>query len=181
MVKNYLTASLINAWIYGYDNLLDMLYRREREPNQNMLNGISFEEKAIRGEIQELRNIVNDSLYQEFVCKECEGYMLLGFCDLIKDDTIYDLKYVSSYEMPKYTDSVQHLIYLYCTDMQKFQYIIGKGEDIFYESQSRNDEKLKEIIHQFVDWLKINDLYGIYQQNYNVERYKEQIENYLNW
>ena len=84
MPKYYLTASLINAWLKGYDNFYDMLYRRETEPNEAMKAGIDFENRAIRGEIEELRELVDGALYQEFVCRECEGYMLLGFCDLIK-------------------------------------------------------------------------------------------------
>ena len=90
--KYYLTASLLNAWLGGYDSFYDMLYRRESEPNEKMLKGIEFEEKAIKGEIEELKPYVEGALYQPFVCKECEGYMLLGFCDLINKDTIYDLK-----------------------------------------------------------------------------------------
>lgn len=183
MPKYYLTASLINAWLKGYDNFYDMLYRRETEPNEAMKAGIDFENRAIRGEIEELRELVDGALYQEFVCRECEGYMLLGFCDLIKYDTIYDLKYVQSYEMGKYTDSVQHLIYLYCLDMQKFEYVIGKGDEIFYEFQPRDDNKLKETIHQFINWLKINNLYEVYQQNYSTTRYEKEIgefyENYI--
>ena len=89
--KYYLTASLLNAWLGGYDNFYDMLYRKETEPNQQMLNGILFEERAVKGEIEELKPYVDGALYQAFVCKECEGYMLLGFCDLVNRDTIYDL------------------------------------------------------------------------------------------
>ena len=179
--KYYLTASLLNAWLGGYDSFYDMLYRKETEPNEKMLAGVDFEERVIKGEIEELRPYIDGALYQPFVCKECEGYMLLGFCDLVNKDTIYDLKYVSSYEVGKYNDSVQHLIYLYCTDMQKFEYIIGCKDELYFEKQPRNDEQLKARIRQFISWLKRNNLMEVYQQNYSVERYKEQIDNYLNW
>lgn len=182
--KYYLTASLLNAWLGGYDSFYDMLYRRETEPNQKMLDGIEFEERAIKGEIEELRPYVDGALYQAFVCKECEGYMLLGFCDLINRDTIYDLKFVSHYDIGKYNNSVQHLIYLYCTDMEKFEYIVGCGKkelELYFEKQPRDDERLKATIRQFISWLKWNNLIEVYQQNYSVERYKEQIDNYLNW
>lgn len=180
--KYYLTASLLNAWLGGYDSFYDMLYRRESEPNEKMLKGIEFEEKAIKGEIEELKPYVEGALYQPFVCKECEGYMLLGFCDLINKDTIYDLKFVSSYDIGKYNDSVQHLIYLYCTDMEKFEYIVGCGEkelNLYFEKQPRNDEKLRATIRRFISWLSNMNLLEVYQQNYSVDRYKEQIENYL--
>ena len=179
--KYYLTASLLNAWLGGYDSFYDMLYRRETEPNEKMLAGIDFEKRAIEGEIEELKPYVDGAIYQAFVCKECEGYMLLGFCDLVNRDTIYDLKFVYNYEIGKYTDSVQHLIYLYCTDMEKFEYIVGCRDDIYFEKQPRNDEKLKSVIRQFISWLKRNNLMEIYQQNYSVDRYKEQIDSYLNW
>lgn len=179
--KYYLTASLLNSWLGGYDSFYDMLYRRETEPNKKMLDGILFEERAVKGEIEELKPYVDGALYQAFVCKECEGYMLLGFCDLINKDTIYDLKYVSNYDIGKYNNSVQHLIYLYCTDMEKFEYIIGQGKDIYFEKQPRDDERLKSVVKQFISWLERMNLIEVYQQNYSVERYREQIENYLNW
>lgn len=177
----YLTASLLNAWLGGYDSFYDMLYRRETAPNKAMQAGLDFENRAINGEIAELKPYVDGALYQAFVCKECNGYMLLGFCDLINRDTIYDLKFVSNYEIGKYNNSVQHLIYLYCTDMEKFEYIIGCGKDLYFEKQPRNDEKLKATINQFVSWLERMNLVEVYRQNYSVERYKEQIDNYLNW
>lgn len=179
--KYYLTASLLNAWLKGYDNFYAMLYRLETESNDAMLKGIEFEEKAVKGEIEELQPIVDGAIYQQFVCRECEGYMLLGFCDLIKRDTIYDLKYVSTYGLGKYTDSVQHLIYLYCTDMQNFEYIVGCSDDIYFEKQPRDDEKLKATIKQFVTWLKMNDLLEVYQQNYSTERYEKEIKEYENY
>ena len=179
--KYYLTASLLNGWLNGYDSFYDMLYRRETEPNEKMQAGIDFEERAIKGEIEELKPYIDGALYQPFVCKECEGYMLLGFCDLINRDTIYDLKFVTHYDIGKYNDSVQHLIYLYCTDMEKFEYIIGCGKDIYFEKQPRDDERLKATVKQFISWLDRNNLTEVYQQNYSVERYREQIDNYLNW
>ena len=179
--KYYLTASLLNAWLGSYDSFYDMLYRRETEPNEKILAGIEFEERVIKGEVEELKPYVDGALYQEFVCKECEGYMLLGFCDLIKRDTIYDLKFVSNYEIGKYNNSVQHLIYLYCTDMEKFEYIIGCGKDIYFEQQPRDDKRLKTVIKRFISWLKFMNLIDVYEQNYSVERYREQIDNYQNW
>lgn len=182
--KYYLTASLLNAWLKGYDSFYSMLYRIETEPNQAVLDGIAFENQAVNGEIEELRPIVDGAIYQQFVCRECEGYMLLGFCDLIKRDTIYDLKFVSTYDLGKYTDSVQHLIYLYCTDMQNFEYIIGCGKkdlEIYFEKQPRDDQKLKATIKQFITWLKMNDLLEVYQQNYSTQRYEKEIEEYENY
>jgi hypothetical protein len=63
--------------------------------------------------------------------------------------------------------------------MQKFEYVIGKGDEIFYEFQPRDDNKLKETIHQFVNWLKINNLYEVYQQNYSTTRYEKEIGEFL--
>lgn len=182
--KYYLTASLLNAWLGGYDSFYDMLYRRETEPTEKMLDGVEFERQAVSGEIEELKPYLEGALYQPFVCKECEGYMLLGFCDFINRDTIYDLKFVSQYEIGKYNDSVQHLIYLYCTDMQNFEYVIGCGKrdlSLYFEKQPRDDERLRATVRQFHSWLNRNNLVEVYQQNYSVDRYKEQIDKYLNW
>ena len=178
--KFYLTPSLLNTWIKGYD-IEATIKRLPKETNEAMQAGIEFERKAIDGEIEELKPIVENSLYQAFLCKECEGYMLLGFADCIKGDTIYDFKYVKSYDLGKYNDSVQHLIYLYCADMEKFEYIVGCGNDIYFEKQPRDDELLKVKIRQFSNWLDKVGLREDYEKNYSVERYKEQIDNYLEW
>ena len=181
--KYYLSPSLLNCWIKGYD-IVETIKREPKEETDLMRDGIEFERQAIEGEIKELKPIVEDCLYQQFLCKECEGYMLLGFADCIKKDTIYDFKFVKSYDLGKYNDSVQHLIYLYCADMDKFEYVIGCGKrdrEIFFEKQPRNDELLRTKIRQFSNWLNVVGLREEYEKNYSIERYKEQIENYLNW
>lgn len=174
--KYYLSPTLLNAWLGGYDSFYDLLYRRKKELKQCLLDGIEFERKAVEGEIEELQELVKGALYQQFLCRECEGYMLLGYADLIKRDTIYDLKYVKSYDVGKYNGSSQHLIYLFCADMDKFTYIVGQGKDIYYEAQPRNDEKLRSIVRQFDNWLQQTGLIEVYQGNYSIERKRKEIE-----
>ena len=65
--------------------------------------------------------------------------------------------------------------------MEKFEYIVGCGDDIYFEKQPRDDELLKVKIRQFSNWLDKVGLREDYEKNYSVERYKEQIDNYLEW
>ena len=173
MLKGYLTATLLNTFVSQYD-IMPMLRRDEIETNQAMQNGIDFENRVIKGEIEELKELVNNGLYQVKLSKECEGYMLFGFADLIKGLKIYDFKFVKSYEIGKYRNAVQHLLYMYCADMDEFEYIIGtKDESIYYESYSRDDKKLIEVVNQFDKWLDKTGNREVYNKNYSMNRIKE--------
>lgn len=176
MLKGYLTPSLLNTFTSQYD-IMPSLRRDEIETNKAMLDGIEFEKRAINGEISELKELVNGGLYQEKLYKKCEGYVLFGFADLIKGLKIYDFKFVKNYEIGKYRNAVQHLIYMYCADIDEFEYIIGTKDDfIFYEYYSRNDEELIKIVNQFDRWLDKTGNRELYNKNYSLERLKEKYD-----
>lgn len=173
MLKGYITATLLNTFVSQYD-IMPLLRRDEIETNQAMQNGIDFENAIIRGEVPELIELVNDGLYQEKLYKQMGDYLLFGFADLIKGLTIYDFKFVKNYEIGKYRESVQHLLYMYCADMNKFQYIIGtKDGSIYYEDYARDDEKLRIVVNQFDKWLDTTGNREIYTKNYSISRVKE--------
>lgn len=86
-------------------------------------------------------------------------YQLYGYADVIKRDRIFDLKYTSMYETGKFSYSIQHLVYMYCTGLKKFRYIIfdAKERDVYVEDYSFDTEALKllmERICSFVVWLR---------------------------
>lgn len=173
--KGYLTATLLNCFTSKYD-IMPLLRREEKEPTKWMLKGIEFEQKIMSGEIEELQDLINGGLYQQCLYKECNGYLLYGFADLIKKFTIYDFKFVKNYEIGKYREAVQHLLYMYCADMDNFEYVIGtKDGFIFYEGYKRNDAELFKIVNQFDKWLDITNNRQLYERNYNIERIKENV------
>ena len=172
----YVSPTLLNAWLNGYDSFLPMLKREEIETTDAMTKGLDFEKDIIDGKYPEL-NFLNGCLYQTMHYKKINDYIgVFGYSDFIKYDTIYDAKCTSSYELGKYKKSCQHLVYTYCMDMEKFEYIINNNGNIYFEGYLRNDQKLFNIIRQFVSYLELTDLKKYFELNYNIDRKRKEIE-----
>lgn len=108
-----------------------------------------------------LGKIVKGGIWQQATKKELSvnGYdiVLYGRCDVIKADTVYDIKYTSNYELGKYQDSGQHWIYLYCTGLSKFSYLISDGKEWWredYYSDENLENKVKANIGEFLSYLE---------------------------
>lgn len=179
MCKYYLTATLLNAFTNGYDSLISMLKREPIEQTEAMQKGIEFEEKVMRGEVAELKELAEKSHYQVCLHKKLDDVMLFGYSDLLTSDRIYDLKYKKSYEIGCFYKSTQHLIYTYCADIDNFTYIIGVGDNIFYEDYTRDDKRLKKIVKDFFRWLEATDMEKYYYKNYSMKRIIDKIESDL--
>jgi hypothetical protein len=111
--------------------------------------------------VSSLANIVKDGLWQETCKKELkignQEFLLYGRMDVIKRDTIYDIKYTSNYELGKFLGSAQHLIYLYCTGLPKFKYLISNGKDFWIEDYFNNiniENEIKSKINDFLSYLE---------------------------
>lgn len=105
--------------------------------------------------------IVKGGLWQQTVKKDLiignQEFLLYGKCDVIKRDTIYDIKFTSNYEVGKFLDSAQHLIYLYCLDLPKFQYLISDGEEYWVEDYHNHkgiEDEIKSKISDFLSYLE---------------------------
>ena len=98
------------------------------------------------------------------------NFLLYGKADVIKEDTIYDIKFTtnaSNYEVGKYINAVQHLFYMYCSGIEKFEYIISDGENYWLENYNftmgKVEKKLLEKISEFAIFLKNNkEFYEIF-------------------
>lgn len=181
MCKYYLTPTLLNAFTNKYESLIPMLKRETIEQTQSMKDGIEFEQKVINGEIPELKKIVEKSHYQSCLFKEFEGVMLFGYSDLITENKIYDIKFKKHYEVGYYNKSTQHLVYTYCADINDFTYIIGVGNNIFYEDYKRNDNKLRIIIKDFFRWLEYTNMQKHFKENYKIERITQKMKGEKQW
>lgn len=180
--KFYVNPTLLNAFTNGYDSLIPSIKREEREVTEAMIKGNEFEQSVANGEVEELRGLIDGALYQTFLYRPIDDYIgVLGFSDFIKYDTIYDTKYKQSYSLGDYKKSTQNLCYCYCADMDKFEYIIGVSDSIYYEGYTRDDNKLFTIVRQFLNFLDTVGLRKTFEENYSTDRYKEQIEKYINW
>ena len=105
--------------------------------------------------------IVKNGLWQESVKKEIkvgnQEFLLYGRTDVIKRDTIYDIKFTSNYELGKFLDSSQHLIYLYCSGLPNFSYLISDGKDWWredYVNDGNVENSIKSMISDFMGYLE---------------------------
>lgn len=111
--------------------------------------------------ICELAEIVKGGLWQQSVKKDLQvgnqDFLLYGRTDVIKRDTIFDIKFTSNYEIGKFQDSSQHLIYLYCTDLPKFAYLASDGKDWWQEDYFNHgniENEIKSKISDFIGCLE---------------------------
>lgn len=158
-------------------DFLRTLSRERFEPNEAMQRGIDFENeiKTIADKFIELKiedyeaksnlfkiaDIVKGGLWQQTCKKDLtignQEFLLYGKCDVVKRDTIYDIKFTSNYEVGKFLDSAQHLIYLYCLDLPKFQYLVSDGEEYWvedYHNHAGIEDEIKSKISDFLSYLE---------------------------
>lgn len=185
--KKYLiTPSLLNSWKYAisleneYGNLEEfkkVLLREPIEPNEAIINGFKFEEYMIKN-YPDTKN----GCYQVKLSKDIQtntgNYVLYGRLDCLKSGKIFDYKYKGTYDVGSFYDSYQHPIYLeLCPEAISFEYLISnnyrEGKELeeinlYHEIYLREEVKMdiKNEIDNFINWLKANDLYGVYCQKW---------------
>jgi hypothetical protein len=124
-----------------FNDFLNTLRKIKTPPPEAIIRGINFEndvriyaetgllpsiddnnkENRIEA-IQTIGNIVKGGLWQVVLQKEITlnnrklgldntTFLLYGKADVIKENIIYDVKTTSSYDIGKYTNSPQHLLY----------------------------------------------------------------------
>ena len=161
-------------------NFLKTLSRERFEPNEAMQKGIDFESdvRLATDELNEInifhddydgrQEIVNQmarkvkgGLWEQTCRKDLQvgnqEFLLYGRTDVIKRDTIYDIKFTSNYELGKFIDSSQHKIYLYCLGLPKFQYLISDGKEYWtedYHNHEGIENELKGMISDFMGYLE---------------------------
>lgn len=180
-----LTQTLINSWLYlyqvdgeyyekCYQDFLKTLKRIPLEDNEIFARGREFEKQVLNGEYKEIYDIIKGGSYQVSKKKELVvdnlDFTIYGIADFIKNGVIYDTKRVNNYELQKYQYSSQHLIYLYLfDDCYEFTYLIVDNSDTTYEeTYKRNDLTItiETLIHNFISFLKQNNLFNIYLENW---------------
>lgn len=185
---NYITHSLLSSFQYWKESekpleeFMLTLKKVRTTPTPAMQRGIDFEDdvRALCDNVlmvseeqnpsytdllKTIGNVVKGGLWQQEVKRtiEVDGktFLLFGYADVIKRNKIIDVKTTSSYEVGKYNKSTQHLIYMYCTDIPNFDYLIAQGgvtlENFYKESYAMQDDcesKIKERISEFLNFLE---------------------------
>ena len=83
--------------------------------------------------------------------------------------TATDTGGVSKYEVGKYSKSLQHVFYLYCTGLPVFRYLASDGNSVFIETYTLNaytENTAKAAIREFFDWLKMTDRFETYLEKW---------------
>lgn len=175
------TPSLLNGW-YWYINrqggdqeqqkqeFLNMLNKVRMEPTTAMIKGVDLEdsvwnvcngcERAYSDVVHEIADRVKSNAYWQ---EKVEGYLddilVYGVADCILQNEIIDIKYTSNYDIGKYQYSVQHKIYMYCTGIKNFTYLITDGKNVYEEYYSYTNDTPDEIYQtakQFLEWLEVD-------------------------
>jgi hypothetical protein len=156
----------------AYQDWLNCLNKVKTPTTEAQQRGIDFEDAVrdlsnglgtdlIDGDelstAEAIASIVEGGMWQEVLKKETDNYLLYGRADVIKQDTIYDIKRVSSYDIGKYGKSIQHLLYMECAGLDKFDYLISDGKSVYKETYTRDIYTmpiLLEKIDLMVDFIK---------------------------
>jgi hypothetical protein len=160
------THSLHSAWRWYKDSetstkqeFLDTLNKVEKEPTEAMLAGRQFEEDveaACRDKemepdhyskcVFEVADQVRGGLWQEKVYSEARlggtSILLYGKADVVRRNWIYDIKRTANYDIGKYTSSIQHALYMHCSGIHNFRYLISDGRSVWHEDY-RFDEAME--------------------------------------
>lgn len=110
--------------------------------------------------IKNIGQIVEKGVWQATVQKSLiigdAEYLVYGKCDVIKENFIYDIKFTKNYEIGKFSSSIQHLIYMYCTGLTKFAYLISDGKEWWredYQASKNIESEIKSRISEFRSYL----------------------------
>ena len=190
MAKYYITPTLLNSWQYNIKNgtledFIKVLNKEQFEPTESILKGFEYE-KYMQENFEETLN----GAYQVKVSKEHGDYLLYGIIDCLKGGIIYDYKYTQNYEVGKFFNNHQTLMYLEMVpeakkmiylitnkfnkieypdmefkDVSKIEYEVG---DIFKEEYTKDmfPETIDSILHKFGQWLKQYNLYDLYVEKW---------------
>ncbi len=186
MAKYYITPTLLNSWQYNSKNgtledFIKVLKKEKFEASESIMKGFEFEKY-----MQENYSETLNGAYQVKVSKEYGDYLLYGIVDCLKCGIIYDYKYTSNYEVGKFFNNHQTLMYLeMIPEAKKMVYLItNKFEkdiiddceaeqittgDIFREEYTKDmfPETIESVLHKFIEWLKTYDLYDLYTEKWN--------------
>lgn len=196
MAKYYITPTLLNSWQYNIKNgtledFIKVLNKEVFEPTESILKGFEYE-KYMQENFEETLN----GAYQVKVSKEYGDYLLYGIIDCLKGGIIYDYKYTKNYEVGKFFNNHQTLMYLEMVpeakkmvylitnkfekteypdlnfkDVSNIEYEVG---DVFREEYTKDmfPETIDSILHKFENWLKQYNLFELYTEKWKCKEAK---------
>lgn len=178
----YITSSLYSAYYYwklgvrSREEFLDFLSKKPTPPNEAMTRGIEFEnavrmlttkfvgdQKPSDDPLEQMAFRLRGGQWQVKGSKPIDipGYgdfLLYGIMDVVRADTIYDLKCMRKYDFNHFVGQIQHQVYMYITGIKHFAYMVyvwpydmwTDAED-YYWSDARDGKRLREKIAEMLD------------------------------
>lgn len=156
----------------AFEDFVKALNRIPSEPNEYMKAGIEFEEECYKGNTC-ISPIIEGGAYQIVGKKDTEvngmKFLMYGRLDVLKGGIIFDIKRIWRYNLPKYAKSYQHPFYFELfPNAYKFEYLAFDGNKLHREVYfpSKNEREIEDVISNFIQWLKENDLFEIYKEKW---------------
>ena len=192
--KLRITQSLLSAWEYsfkaddGYEDFLRTLNREKKQPTQQMLDGVRFENclnAMLNGYgvpwdhewfevLNEMAEELSGAQQQVTVFKDIvvddQPFLLHGVLDYLREGHIWDCKFSKRYHLNKYLNSDQHPMYMELVpEAMDFTYIISDGNYVYRERYPREIiPPIEPTIKNFMDYLKKHGLWEIYKEKWSV-------------
>lgn len=124
--------------------------------------------------IKEIAAIVRGGTWQLPCKKLYKNFLLYGRMDVVKGNTIYDIKTASRYDVGKFHERAQHRLYLYCTGLERCEYLVaevyhGAKETSVkgFSRESYTDRDIEPMVDDFINWLEYDkELKDLYYANW---------------
>jgi hypothetical protein len=181
MDRYLITPSLHGAYRYHMDSedgekneLLNSLNKVPFAKSEAMQKGINFENDVIArcaGQsisntdeswakcVDETADYVRGALQQERVLSHCIindiPVLLYGKADFINRDRGYDTKFTGVYEVGKFTKPIQHAVYMACSGLPNFSYLITDGRSLWKEDYSLTLGMIQNMVAEVAEMLTV--------------------------
>lgn len=193
------SPSLLNSYLNmknkkypnSTESFMDTLNRIPLKMNYFLERGNDFENRVTKYKSEPFHAVIKGCDTQVYVEKmislpdESFDVKMLGFVDFVSKDRklVYDTKRVNYWNDEKYDASVQHDFYMWAIpESETFYYLVGEGKKWistgYYQVEypklkDEETEKLfRDLISEFLTFLKENNLLDIYKEHYNATRKK---------
>lgn len=205
MERYEITKSLLSSYDYMFEcfesvqddakeAFLSALTRVKEPPNENMVNGLLFEDevyKVAHGKQEKAHDKWQKGI--ELVAHEIMGapvqiklfrdfsvcgmdFRCVGVLDALQKGIIYDVKYLNksfgSVDVyGKYLHSPQHSAYFFLVpEAKEFRYLVSDGQDLYTEVYYPKDIKpFPEITEEFIEGIKEMGLLEVYKEHWKIE------------
>lgn len=108
--------------------------------------------------VDEIIELRSDGIHEVYVEKPIDvngiSVLLYGYIDTLKNGNALELKTTGYYRGISFLDSFQKLVYLYCTNVRKFRFIITDFEFVFFEDYYPYEYLVTDLVYILYDFIQ---------------------------